>query len=72
MEPIKLNNEKMKVDGVFIAEGIAGSTDFAKKIGAKISNNKIFVNDKMETTVKGLFACGDCTGRNISNIKSCI
>ena len=52
----------IKIDGVFIAEGVAGSTDFARKIGAKIDNNKIFVNNNMETTVKGLYACGDCTG----------
>ena len=25
-------------------------------------NNNIVVNENMETTVPGLFACGDCTG----------
>ena len=52
----------MKIDGIFIAQGVAGSTDFAKKIGAKIDNDKIVVNENMETSIKGLFACGDCTG----------
>lgn len=52
----------MKIDGIFIAQGVAGSTEFAKKLGAKIENNKITVNEKMETTIKGLYACGDCTG----------
>lgn len=52
----------MKIDGVFIAQGIAGSAEFAKKIGAKIDKDKIVVNDKMETSIKGLYACGDCTG----------
>ncbi|MCI8641372.1 MAG: NAD(P)/FAD-dependent oxidoreductase [Clostridia bacterium] len=52
----------LKTDGIFIALGVAGSTDFAKKLGARVENNKIVVNEKMETTVKGLFACGDCTG----------
>ena len=36
--------------------------EFAKKIGAQIQNDKIVVNENMETTVKGLYACGDCTG----------
>ena len=52
----------MKIDGIFIAQGVAGSTDFAKKLGAKIENDKIVVDDNMQTSIKGLFACGDCTG----------
>lgn len=52
----------MKIDGIFIAQGVAGSTEFAKKIGAKINNDKIVVDENMETSIKGLFACGDCTG----------
>ena len=52
----------MKIDGIFIAQGVAGSTDFAKKLGAKIENDKVVVDDNMQTSIKGLFACGDCTG----------
>ena len=52
----------MKIDGIFIAQGVVGSTAFAQKIGAKIDNDKIVVNENMETSIKGLFACGDCTG----------
>lgn len=57
-----IDNSKLKVDGLFIAQGVAGSSDFAKKLGAKIDKDKIFVNENMETTIKGLYACGDCTG----------
>ena len=53
---------KKEVDGVFIAEGVASSVDFAKKMGANIENNNIVVNDKMETTIKNIYACGDCVG----------
>ena len=56
------DNTKMKIDGIFIAQGVAGSTDFAKKLGAKIDNDKIAIDENMETSIKGLFACGDCTG----------
>lgn len=56
------NNKKKKIDGVFVAIGTASSTDLAKKIGAVVKNNNIVVNDNMETSVKGLYACGDCTG----------
>lgn len=47
----------MKIDGIFVAQGVAGSTDFAKKLGAKIENGKIAINENMETSIKGLFAC---------------
>ena len=50
------------ISGVFVAQGVATSTDFAKKLGAMIENNYIVVNEKMETTVPNIYACGDCTG----------
>lgn len=56
------DNSKIKIDGIFVAQGVAGSTEFAKKMGAKIQNDKIVVNENMETNIKGLYACGDCTG----------
>ena len=51
-----------EINGIFIAQGVATSTDFAKKIGAIVENNYIVVNEKMETTVPNIYACGDCTG----------
>ena len=63
LEEIEFANGKtIKIDGVFVAEGIATSTDLAKKIGALVEGNNIKINENMETSVKGLYACGDCTG----------
>lgn len=56
------NNTKIKTDGVFIAQGVAGVNDIAKKIGVVTENNSIKINEKGETNIKGIFACGDCTG----------
>lgn len=56
------DNTKIKTDGIFIAQGVAGSTEFAKKLGAIIKNDRIVVNENMNTNIKGLYACGDCTG----------
>ncbi len=56
------NNNKRKIDGVFIAIGTASSVDLAKKIGALVKNNNIVIDENMQTTVKGMYACGDCTG----------
>ncbi len=56
------DNSTIKITGLFIAQGVAGSTDFAKKLGAEIENNIIKVNENMETSIKGLYACGDAVG----------
>ena len=53
---------KMKTDGIFVAEGVAGSSEFARKLGIITSKDKIVVDEKMQTNIKGIYACGDCTG----------
>ena len=56
------NGYRLAADGVFVAEGTAGSLEFAKKLGIITKDNKIVVNEKMETNIKGIYACGDITG----------
>lgn len=57
------DNTKKQIDGLFVALGVASSSDLARKIGARIDNqNNIIVNEKMQTTVPMLYACGDCVG----------
>ena len=52
----------MDVDGIFIALGEAGASDFAKKLGVITNGDTIKVNEKMETNIAGLYACGNVTG----------
>lgn len=71
VEAVELDDgTKLKTDGVFVAQGAAGSTDFARKIGALVKNEKIVVNEKMQTTVEGLYACGDCIGGTLQVAKA--
>lgn len=56
------SGDPLAVDGVFIAYGTAGSSDFARKLGAQLDGNKIQVGEGGATAVPGLFAAGDCTG----------
>ncbi len=56
------NGQTLAVAGVFVAEGVAGSTALAKKLGAATEGNRIVVNGSMATNVPGLYAAGDCTG----------
>ena len=56
------DNSTEKVNGIFIAQGTASSLDFAKKLGARVEENHIIVNNDMETTLPNVYAAGDCTG----------
>lgn len=56
------DNTEITIKGLFIAEGVATSTDFAKKLGVQTKQNNIVVNNKMETNIPGLYAAGDCIG----------
>ena len=47
---------------VFIAVGVAGSAELARKAGAYVENGKIMIDEKMSAGLPGLFAAGDCTG----------
>lgn len=64
------SGKNIEVKGVFIALGVAGSTDMARKIGAVIKDGKITVNEKLETSVPGLYAAGDCVGGTLQVYKA--
>ena len=52
----------LDVKGLFVAIGVAGSSDLANSIGAEIRDGDIVVDEYMKTNVLGLLAAGDCTG----------
>ncbi len=57
------NGDKIKSDGIFIAEGVAGSLDFARRLGAFVNDKgNIQVDENMKTSIDGMYACGDATG----------
>ena len=56
------NGTTVELSGVFVALGVAGSTALARKLGAEVDGNRIVVDERMQTTLPGLYAAGDCTG----------
>ena len=72
LEALELHGQKGKAgrpaafapaDGIFVALGTAGSAEMARQMGAALTEKgNIKVNEKMESTIPGLFAAGDCTG----------
>ncbi len=60
----------LDVDGIFIALGEAGAGDFAKTLGIIQDGENIKVNDKMETNIEGIYACGNVTGNLLQVCKA--
>lgn len=58
-------NEKIDLDGMFIAKGTPKASDFAYKLGVDIINDYIKCDNKGRTNVDGIFAAGDVTGTNL-------
>ncbi|MBQ9658351.1 MAG: NAD(P)/FAD-dependent oxidoreductase [Clostridia bacterium] len=56
------DNSKIDIDGIFIAIGEAGGSDFAKKMGVMLQNDNIVVDENMQTNIEGLYSCGNATG----------
>ena len=63
-------NSKIKTDGIFVALGVAGGNEFAKKLGMITKQDRIVVNENMETNIPGIYACGDCVGGLLQISKS--
>jgi len=65
---LQTNEGDIETDGIFVLR----SAQFPGQLvpGIEIENNVIVVNRKMETNIKGLYACGDITGAPYQFIKS--
>lgn len=65
-----LDGSTLPVTGIFIAIGVAGSSDLAKQLGAQTEGLKIAVDENMATNIPGLYAAGDCTGGLMQIVKA--
>ena len=65
---IVLNNQNLKVDGLFVNLGFGPSTFFCENLQITNEQGYITINDKCETKVKGIYACGDNVVKDIYQI----
>lgn len=47
---------------LFVALGTAKGSDLARKLGIRLEDERIIVNEQMDTGLPGVFAAGDCIG----------
>lgn len=62
------NNKKISASGLFIAIGSDPAVEFIKDLGLETENNYILVKENMETTIEGIYACGDVTKKDLYQI----
>ena len=52
----------LELDGLFVAQGVAGGADFAKKLGVALDGSSIKTDENMATNAPGVFSCGNVNG----------
>lgn len=63
LNSIKLEDQELKFDGVFMACGTTSALDFASELGLEIQNNILVVDNNNKTNIDGIFAAGNCCAR---------
>ncbi|MDD2251914.1 MAG: thioredoxin-disulfide reductase [Dehalococcoidales bacterium] len=58
----------LEVDGIFIAVGLSPNTEFLKGLVEMDTRGSIKVNEKLETSVPGIFAAGDVRVNSIRQV----
>ncbi len=59
VESVVIAGETIECDIVVMAVGMKANAKLAEAVGAKIVKGAVQVNNRMETTVKDIYACGD-------------
>ncbi len=59
VESVDIAGETIDCDIVVMAVGMRGNTELAEMLGAKTERGSVVVDNRMETSVKGVYAAGD-------------
>ena len=69
LDSIVLDNDLvLKVDGLFEAIGSIPNIDYLKSLDIDIDNDYIIVDDKMQTSIEGIYASGDSIKKDLYQV----
>lgn len=68
LDSLILNNQKLKVDGLFVYIGLIPTLSFIKNVNLNLDNGYIVVDSKMKTNIDGIYACGDIIKKDLYQI----
>ena len=60
------------VDGVFVAVGQIMNSGIVKNFVSVDDSGSVLVDEKMETSLPGLFACGDIVSKTLKQVSTAI
>lgn len=69
---VKTNNSELEVNGVFVNIGYEPSINILKSLDIKMDRNYIIVDKNMETSVKGIYACGDIIRKDLYQLVTAV
>jgi thioredoxin reductase (NADPH) len=68
LESVIINDKYIKLDGLFLLRNSIAPNSIVKDL--ILEDGYIVVNRNMETNIKGIYACGDCTGKPLQISKA--
>lgn len=68
LEGVIINDKYIKLDGLFLLRNSIAPNSIVKDL--ILEDGYIVVNRNMETNIKGIYACGDCTGNPLQISKA--
>ena len=72
LDSIDVNNQKLEIDGLFIYIGFDPDISYLKRIDIRNNKGYIVVDNNMETSIKGIYACGDIVDKDVYQITTAI
>lgn len=69
---VQTTKGKIKVDGLFINIGYEPSIGILKSLDLEMDKNYIVVDKNMETSVKGIYACGDIIKKDLYQLVTAV
>lgn len=69
---VKINNSEFKVDGIFVNIGYEPSISILKSLDLNMEKNYIIVDKNMETSVEGIYACGDIIKKDLYQLVTAV
>ncbi|MDD4187846.1 MAG: FAD-dependent oxidoreductase [Bacilli bacterium] len=68
IKEVILKNSNLIVSGIFVSLGSGPSSSFAENLGITDEKGFITVNENQETTIPGIYACGDIVKKAVYQI----
>ena len=66
------SGDELEVDGLFVYVGFVPGTKFANELGITDKDGYIIVNEKYETKLKGIYAVGDITKKEVYQVSTAV